>query len=41
MKAILREGENVYHSRCKMSQNAKNHVILLPQMQASFTTQKK
>jgi hypothetical protein len=39
MKAILREGGNVYHSRCTMSQNAKNHAILLLQMQASFTTQ--
>jgi hypothetical protein len=41
MKDILREGENVHHSRCTIFQNAKNHAIFLLQMQASFTTQKK
>jgi hypothetical protein len=41
MKAMLREGENIHHSRCTMSQNAKKHAIPLLQMQASFTTQKK
>jgi hypothetical protein len=41
MKAMLREAENIHHSRCTMSQNAKKYEIPLLQMQASFNTQNK
>jgi hypothetical protein len=41
MKAMLREGENIHHSRCTMSQNAKKHAILLLQMQGGVLASKK
>jgi hypothetical protein len=42
MKAMLREGENVYHSQMhNVPKCQKQHAIPLLQIQTSFTTQKK
>jgi hypothetical protein len=41
MKVYYEKEKTFIIPRCTMSQNAKNHAILLLQMQASFTTQKK